>query len=179
MRDKLRRLELLREQFERLRFAVETLSFAYVVPGDPGRAPGRRKADAPGAAAEPRVYLVRRGRVRGDFALPRDARTAGQLAEAAQSVFHPAEAGGSAVPTHEVDELLLLSWWFRHREVELGRTVAPDDVLAGAGRARWWRERHDAAALAAAPARRPGRGAAAAHDVESDPDADAEHGASD
>ncbi len=159
LRDKLRRLELLREQFERLRFAVETLSFAYVVPGEPGRAPGRRRPGAPAEErrAESRVYLVRRGRVRGDFALPADARAAGQLAEAARAVFHPAEAGGSAVPTHEVDELLLLSWWFRHREAELGRTVGPADVLAAGTRAAWWRERHAEAAQVAASAPPAGR----------------------
>jgi excinuclease ABC subunit C len=133
LRDKLRRLEALREQFERLRFAVETLSFAYVVPGDPGRAPGRRKAgDAP-RAAEPRVYLVRRGRVRGEFAVPEDPAGAANLAAQARDVFRPAGRAGSAVPTHEVDELLLLSWWFRHRGAELGRTVAPGAVLAGCG----------------------------------------------
>lgn len=148
LRDKVRRLELLREQFERLRFAVETLSFAYVVPGEPGRAPGRRKGDAQDGApsAESRVYLVRRGRVRGDFALPRDARAAAQLADAARDVFHPSERAGSAVPTHEVDELLLLSWWFRHRDAELGRTAEPAQVLARGGHAGWWRERLEEAA---------------------------------
>ena len=153
LRDKVRRLELLQEQFDRLRFAVETLSFAYVVPGEPGRAPGRRKAGDAAPAAEPRVYLVRRGRVRGDYALPNDAPAAAALADAARAVFRPGERGGSAVPTHEVDELLLLSWWFRHREVELGRTVAPRDVLAGADAAAWWRDRHAEAASAAGDVR--------------------------
>jgi hypothetical protein len=102
LRDKVRRLELLQEQFDRLRFAVETLSFAYVVPGEPGRAPGRRKAGDAAPAAEPRVYLVRRGRVRGDYALPNDAPAAAALADAARAVFRPGERGGSAVPTHEV-----------------------------------------------------------------------------
>ena len=36
-RDKLRRLEALREQFGRLRFAVESLSFVYTVPGNDGK----------------------------------------------------------------------------------------------------------------------------------------------
>ena len=53
LRDKLQRLEVLREQFARLRFAVETLSFVYTVPGDDG---------------EDRVYLIRRGCVRADAA---------------------------------------------------------------------------------------------------------------
>ena len=173
LRDKLRRLEALREQFERLRFAVETLSFAYLVPGEPGRAPGRRKGTPnalpnalPNAerGAEPRVYLVRRGRVRGDFAVPHDDASAAGLADAARGVFRPGERAGSAVPTHEVDELLLLSWWFRHRSAELGRTVDPKTVLAGAaghgaaghgaagGGAAWWRARLDDARRVAARA---------------------------
>ena len=52
LRDKLKRLEALRGQFARLRFAVETLSFAYTVPGHDG---------------DDRVYLIRRGRVRAEI----------------------------------------------------------------------------------------------------------------
>ena len=48
-RDKLERLEALRAQFGRLRFAVENLSFVYTVPGHEG---------------EDKVYLIRRGVVR-------------------------------------------------------------------------------------------------------------------
>jgi hypothetical protein len=91
---------------------------------------------------------VRRGRVRGEFAVPADAADAAQLAAQARDVFRPAGRAGSAVPTHEVDELLLLSWWFRHRGAELGRTVAPAAVLAGCGADReaeasagWWQAR--------------------------------------
>ena len=63
LRDKLKRLEALRGQFARLRFAVETLSFVYTVPGH---------------EADDRVYLIRRGRVRGETALPRDAGASGE-----------------------------------------------------------------------------------------------------
>src|SRR5512132_1108471 len=56
LRDKLARLEDLREQFIKFRFAVETLSFIYTVPGHDG---------------DDRLYLIRRGRVRGEFAMPR------------------------------------------------------------------------------------------------------------
>ena len=55
LRDKLRRLESLREQFHRLRFAVETLSFLYPVCG---------------FAGEVRIYLIRRGRVRAETTDP-------------------------------------------------------------------------------------------------------------
>ena len=117
LRDKVYRLEALQAQFERLRFAVETLSFAYVVPGH---------------AAEDRVYLVRRGRVRAELARPHGAGDAAGLRELARDVFVPRERAAAAVPTHEVDELLLLSWWFRHRPAELTRTVSAAALLDAA-----------------------------------------------
>ena len=121
-RDKLRRLETLREQFGRLRFAVESLSFAYHVPGERG---------------DDRVYLIRRGRVRGELPVPAGARELSQLRQLEREVFTPAERETGAVPTHEIDELLLLSSWFRRFPEELDRTravdVAPlDGVAAGA-----------------------------------------------
>src|SRR3712207_9476270 len=59
LRDKLQRLESLKEQFIRFRFAVETLSFVYSVPGHEG---------------DDRVYVIRRGRVRAESAAPRTIR---------------------------------------------------------------------------------------------------------
>jgi excinuclease ABC subunit C len=106
-RDKLRRLESLKEQFGRLRFAVEKLSFVYTVPGFEG---------------DDRVYLIRRGRVRAETPPPRcqDSRT--RLRELVDDVFTPVERETSSVPTHEIDELLLLSSWFRRFPDELERT---------------------------------------------------------
>ncbi|GJG85248.1 hypothetical protein tb265_04290 [Gemmatimonadetes bacterium T265] len=150
LRDKVRRLELLQAQFDRLRFAVETLSFAYVVPGDPGRVPQRRRgAPAPAPQEAPaRVYLVRRGRVRADHPLPHDAASAAVLAEDARRIYTPRERMRGAVPTHEVDELLLLSSWFRHRDGELGRTALPRHLLAHAAEPGWWQARLEAASNA-------------------------------
>src|SRR6185503_3250461 len=54
-RDKFHRLEALRERFGRLRFAVESLSFVYTVPGTDGK-------DG--------VYAIRRGRVRAEVDAP-------------------------------------------------------------------------------------------------------------
>ena len=109
-RDKLRRLEALREQFARLRFAVETLSFAYTVPGHDG---------------DDHVYLVRRGRVRHEQPVPRTPVERALLDRRAAELFEPGEREGGSVPAHEVDELLLLSSWFRRFPDELARTVAP------------------------------------------------------
>jgi excinuclease UvrABC nuclease subunit len=106
-RDKLARLESLRAQFERHRFAVESLSFLYEVPGVGG---------------DDRVYLVRRGRVRGEVPAPRSPAERQSLAELAAQVFRGRELKGARVPAHEIDELLLLSSWFRTHPKELERT---------------------------------------------------------
>ena len=117
LRDKLLRLESLKEQFFRLRFAVETLSFVYPVPGHEG-------AD--------RLYLIRRGRVRAESELPRSADDQSQLKSLIEQVFSAEEHVTSQIPTHEIDELLLLSSWFRRFPAELKRTRAPSPGLSSA-----------------------------------------------
>lgn len=107
IRDKLGRLEALREQFGRLRFAVETLSFVYNVPG---------------FAGDDRVYLIRRGRVRRELGAPRNGDDAKVMLAAIQDVFGTPDVASYEVPAHEVDELLLLSAWFRRFPQELERT---------------------------------------------------------
>jgi excinuclease ABC subunit C len=121
LRDKLKRLEALRGQFGRLRFAVETLSFVYNVPGYDG---------------DDRVYLIRRGRVRAEAPTPKTSADAAALLGMIDDVFTPVERITGQIPTHEIDELLLLSSWFRRFPSELDRT----SVAAG----------HGAAALAVA-----------------------------
>jgi len=125
MRDKLQRLEGLREQFARLRFAVESLSFAYIVPGHEG---------------EDRFYLIRRGVVRAERPAPQSTEEWDALREECARVFGTggAPAGGgrvaSTVPAHEVDELLLVTSWFSVKPSELQATVP-----AGALGALWSR----------------------------------------
>jgi len=105
-RDKFHRLEALREQFGRLRFAVESLSFVYTVPGDDGRN---------------RVYAIRRGRVRAEVDAPSSPQERSTLAALLEQIFSDT-ADGLQVPSHEIDELLLLSSWFRRFPAELDRT---------------------------------------------------------
>jgi excinuclease ABC subunit C len=110
LRDKLQRLESLREQFGRLRFAVESLSFAYIVPGYEG---------------QDRFYLVRRGVVRGEYPAPRTAEEWDALRDGCARVFGNSPGGTAAtVPAHEVDELLLVTSWFTVRPQELQATLA-------------------------------------------------------
>jgi excinuclease ABC subunit C len=109
LRDKLKRLEDLRLQFIKFRFAIETLSFVYTVPGYNG---------------EDRIYLIRRGRVRGERELPRSDADRSRLMEMVEDVFNPSERDTAQLPSHEVDELLLLSSWFRRFPKELERSTA-------------------------------------------------------
>ena len=106
-RDKVSRLEALREQFGRLRFAVEKLSFVYTVPGHEG---------------EDRVYVVKRGVVRAELEKPRSTWARGKLRKLVSDIFGSHEKPSSVIPTHEIDELLLLSSWFRRFPDEMGRT---------------------------------------------------------
>lgn len=117
LRDKMRRLEALRGQFARLRFAVENLSFVYTVPGYEG-------AD--------RVYLIRRGLVRAECAVPSTTDEASSLMRMIDDVFTPVQRATSQIPTHEIDELLLLSSWFRRFPEELHRTSASPVAFAAA-----------------------------------------------
>lgn len=113
-RDKLQRLELLRIQLEKLRFAVETLTFAYPVTGH---------------GNETRVYLVKRGTVRADLKLPVTRREQLEFAEWSRRIFHTPERPTRQVPTHEIDELLLLSSWFQRNPEEFARTLAPEQAV--------------------------------------------------
>jgi excinuclease ABC subunit C len=105
-RDKLSRLELLREQFQRLRFAVETLSFVYNVPGYDGN---------------DRTYLVRRGIVRAEVTTPKTRSEKSAMRRLVDDIYGETGPTGAAIPTHEIDELLLLSSWFRKYPDEMER----------------------------------------------------------
>ena len=105
-RDKLHRLEQLRADFGRLRFAIESLSFVYTVPGNDGK---------------DRVYVIRRGRVRGEMDAPASGGERSALDALLNEAFSDA-VDGMQVPSHEIDELLLLSSWFKRFPRELERT---------------------------------------------------------
>ena len=118
MRDKLQRLELLRLQLEKLRFAVETLTFAYPVTGH---------------GNETRIYLVKRGTVRADLKAPATRREQLEFAEWSRRIFDGKDRPTRQVQTHEIDELLLLSSWFQRNPEELARTLQPAQALRDYG----------------------------------------------
>ena len=115
LRDRLQRLESLREEFHRLRETLDSLTFVYRVPG---------------AAGDDRVYLVRRGTVRAVVPAPRGAAERRRLDRLCEEHFGRPEPTGALVPRHQVDEILLLAAWFRARPDELGNTVPPARVDA-------------------------------------------------
>lgn len=108
LRDRIARLEMLRDEFARLREALEGLSFVYTVPGADG---------------DDRVYLVRRGTVRVELTAPRTTRSRRRLADLAREIFERPEPTGALVAKHQVDEILLLAHWFRTRPEERARTA--------------------------------------------------------
>jgi excinuclease ABC subunit C len=111
LRDRTQRLEMLRDEFGRLREALESLSFLYTVPGHEG---------------DDRVYIVRRGTIRAELPAPRTAAERRRLTRLAEEHFRAPEASGALVARHQVDEILLLAHWFRVHPEELERTVAPE-----------------------------------------------------
>ena len=111
LRDRAQRLQLLRDEFARLREALENLTFRYTVPGTDG---------------DDWVYLVRRGSVRSELPAPRTRSDRRKLDRVAREVFETPEDAGTMVSKRKVEEILLLSHWFRTRPAELERTAPPD-----------------------------------------------------
>jgi excinuclease ABC subunit C len=110
LRDRLARLERLRDEFSQLREALDSLTFVYRVPG---------------AAGDDRVYLVRRGTVRATVPSPRGAAERRRLQRLCDEHFGSPEPKGALVSRHQVDEILLLARWFRARPEELAHTTPP------------------------------------------------------
>jgi excinuclease ABC subunit C len=107
LRDRLARLEMLRDEFGRLREALDCLTFLYTVAGHDGRK---------------RVYLVRRGRIRAMVPAPRGVRQRRRLADLVLEHYGRPEPESALVAKHEVDEILLIARWFRKRPEEFANT---------------------------------------------------------
>lgn len=105
---KLEQLTWLRGRLARFRADVDRLTFEY-------RAAGHDGAD--------RVYLVRRGTVRAERTAPSTAEGERELAVLAARVFEGPDPRGRDIPTHDLDELYLVSAWFRKHPGELARTM--------------------------------------------------------
>lgn len=115
LRDRLHRLERLRDEFTELREALDGLTFLYHVPGADG---------------DDRVYLVRRGTIRASVPRPRSAAERRRLERLCDEHFGAPEPGGALVQRHQVDEILLVARWFRLYPGEMARTAPPRRVDA-------------------------------------------------
>jgi excinuclease ABC subunit C len=99
IRNRLERLQVLRDEFARLRDALETLTFLYNVPGADG--------DARTRAAQRR-----------------------ELVRLSEEQLRAPETASALVSKHQVDEILLLSHWFRVHPEEMERTLPLDRAKA-------------------------------------------------
>lgn len=116
LRDRAQRLQTLRDEFARLREALDQLTFLYPVAG---------------TAGDDRVYVIRRGTVRAVVAAPHTAAERRRLARLAREHFGAPEPDSALVPRHQVDEILLLARWFRAHPEERARALPPgrEDAL--------------------------------------------------
>jgi excinuclease ABC subunit C len=76
----------------------------------------------PGHEGEDRVYLIRRGVVRAELGKPKSTTDRRTLKQLVDDIFSERMESTAQVPTHEIDELLLLSSWFRRFPQEMKRT---------------------------------------------------------
>ena len=107
LRDKRQRLEGLRDQFDRMRFAAESLTFTYRVDGVEG---------------DDRVYIIRRGVVRAELTAPKTRAEESALKDVVKRVIADTPVTGPrSIPQHEVDELLVIAAWFKAHPTEMER----------------------------------------------------------
>lgn len=116
VRERIRRMERLRDEFSRLREALDTLSFLYRVPC--------------AAGVDHRVYLIRRGTVRAVVSAPESAAERRRLARLCEEHFGQPEPNEAVVSKHQVDEILLIARWFRMNPREMESTIPPERVDA-------------------------------------------------
>jgi excinuclease ABC subunit C len=112
LRDRIERLELLREELTLSRDTIETLTFLYSVPGESG---------------EDRFYVIRRGLVLAEMAAPRTPAERNAVVGRARRLIQESARGMCGVGAAEASEILMIARWFRRRPSELERVWRPDD----------------------------------------------------
>ncbi len=109
-RDRIVRLEKLKGQLAKVKFGLESLSLVYPVSGVGG---------------DDRVYLIRRGVVRAEAPMPRSTPERLALQARIDHVFAPGDGHRGDVRTHEIEEILLVTAWFRRHPAELAKAWRP------------------------------------------------------
>lgn len=104
---RIERLATLREEFRHLQASSRNLSFLYAVPGYEG---------------EDVVYAIRAGSIRDRYPAPRTRRERSSLLREAAIHFERPETVSEVTTPKRVEELILVSHWFRTRPKELERT---------------------------------------------------------
>jgi len=112
LRDRIDRLEQLREELVQARDSIETLTFVYPVRGQAG---------------DDQVYIIRRGLVLAEMAAPRTLAERAAVARRARQYFEAGARGLQGVGTAEASEILMIARWFRRRPQELDGVWRPDD----------------------------------------------------
>lgn len=112
VRDRIQRLEELRDELISLRGTIDSLTFTYRVPGGDGT---------------DRVYIIRKGLVLSDAAAPRDRDEEIALRRRAERILSETARGLDAVGPTEATEILMVARWFRRRPEELDRTWRPGE----------------------------------------------------
>jgi excinuclease ABC subunit C len=107
VRDRIHRLEELRDELVGLRETIETLSFVYRVAGTDG---------------EDRAYVIRRGQVLADVPTPAGPEQVAALRSRAQRLLSGASPSVLSVGETEATEILMIARWFRRRPQELDST---------------------------------------------------------
>ena len=110
LRDHIARLTWLQQRLQQFHANVDRLTFRYHALAPDGRE---------------HVYLVRRGTVRAERALPTETVDCSDWKTTADRVFSETDTTGADIPLHDLDEFHLVSSWFRRRPTEKARTFAP------------------------------------------------------
>jgi excinuclease ABC subunit C len=119
LRDRLQRLESLQRELVAFRGRVEGLSFVY-------RAPAFKGTD--------RLYLIRKGLVRGEMPRPRGRVEKERAARRIREVFDAPPPDPAALTPEGASEILLVARWFRLRHRELSRVSPPEEWLGAPAR---------------------------------------------
>lgn len=112
VRDRIERLEELRDELVGLRNTIEALSFVY---------------QPAGAGDSDRAYVIRRGQVLAESSAPREPEAKAALRERARRLLSGYSPGISAVGATEATEILMVARWFRLRPDELRYTWRPGE----------------------------------------------------
>ena len=115
LRDRGDRLRRFQEQLLAFRGQVESLSFVYGVPGHEG---------------DDRLYLIRRGTIRDELAVPDTEQAWSDAARRVRRVFRRGDPGPAGLKAEEAAEILLVARWFRLKADERRRTTRPRKWLA-------------------------------------------------